>query len=158
RPAWHARSAPGRAPAGPPGRTAPPPPTRAGARRRRIGWWRETCGRGLEAPRVPSEACRRSGASARRRVTKLSPWRLDVRQRRFVAPGAPPRDGEEVLLEAARHGPGRTRADAAIVELADGRDLGRRPGKEGFVGQIYLVAGEALLADLQALVAEHSQR
>jgi hypothetical protein len=37
-----------------------------------------------------------------------------------------------------------TRADLAVVEFTDRRDFGGRPGEEGFVGDVDLVAGDAL--------------
>ena len=40
-------------------------------------------------------------------------------------------------------------ADAATVQFADGRYFGGGAGKEGFVGDVDLIAGDALFVDFQ---------
>src|SRR5439155_1394198 len=83
-------------------------------------------------------------------VTKCS----DVRQPGAAAIVATTDDREEQLLEAARRRTGLAVADAAIVELADRRHLRGRAGEERLVGEIYLVAGEALLTAGDAELGE----
>src|SRR5512138_3783699 len=46
--------------------------------------------------------------------------------------------------------PARARSNGAVVEFADRRHLGGGAGKEGLVGDVYLVAGNALLDDLES--------
>jgi hypothetical protein len=50
-------------------------------------------------------------------------------------------------LEALGDGTRAAVADDASVHLADGRDLGRGAREEAFVGDVDLVAGDALLLD-----------
>src|SRR5713226_4271680 len=57
---------------------------------------------------------------------------------------------EEQLLDLGRDRSARARADHAPVELADRRDLGRRAGEEGLVGDVDVVAGDAPGNDLVA--------
>src|SRR5439155_1186827 len=83
-------------------------------------------------------------------VTKCS----DVRQPGAAAIVATTDDREEQLLETARRRTGLAVADAAIVELADRRHLRGRAGKERLVGEVYLVAGEALLTAGDAELGE----
>ena len=48
------------------------------------------------------------------------------------------------------HWPNVAVADRAVVQLADGRDVGSGPGKEDLVGEIKLAAPYAALNDLHA--------
>src|SRR5690606_17403914 len=48
--------------------------------------------------------------------------------------------------------PAPARADAAVVDFADGRDLGGGAGEEGFVGDVDVVARQALGDHLQSQV------
>ena len=50
---------------------------------------------------------------------------------------------EEQFLDLGRDRSARALAYRAPVELADGRDLGRGAGEEGFVGDVDVVAREA---------------
>ena len=60
---------------------------------------------------------------------------------------------EVAPLQQLGHGPARAGADDAAVDLADGRDLGRGAREEGLVGDVDLVAADAPLAHLDALLA-----
>ncbi len=61
-------------------------------------------------------------------------------------------DVEERALDLLRHGATAARADGDAVEFADGRDLGGRTGEERLVGNVHLVARDALLHEFQAQV------
>src|SRR5438046_10645716 len=66
---------------------------------------------------------------------------------------------EEEFLDLGRDRSARALAYGAPVELADGRDLGRGAGEEGFVGDIDVVASEAPGNDFIAqLVREGDDR
>ncbi len=59
-------------------------------------------------------------------------------------------DVEKSILDALGDRAAIPRAEGDAVELADGGDFGRRAGKEGFVSDVNLVAGDALFLDGQA--------
>src|SRR3954469_15592868 len=58
-------------------------------------------------------------------------------------------DVEERALDLLGDRPARARTELDAVELADRRDLGRRAGEERFVGDVDLVARDALFDQLQ---------
>ena len=66
------------------------------------------------------------------------------------------------VLEAGLHragdGAGLAGADRVVVDLADGRQLGRGAGDEDLVGQVELGAGDVALDDLVAEVARDLDR
>src|SRR4051794_34239718 len=61
-------------------------------------------------------------------------------------------DVEEGVLDLLGDRPARADADLHAVEFADRRDLGRGAGEEGLVGDVDLVARDALLHHLEPQV------
>src|SRR5256885_1115765 len=61
-------------------------------------------------------------------------------------------DVKEGLLDLFGEGAAAARADLDAVYLADGRDFGGRAGEEDFIGDVQLVARDALLHHFQAQV------
>ena len=61
-------------------------------------------------------------------------------------------DVKEGLLDLFGEGAAAARADLDAVHLADGRDFGGRAGEEDFIGDVQLVARDALLHHFQAQV------
>src|SRR5690606_9527265 len=68
----------------------------------------------------------------------------------LVAPGD---DVEEQRLQLLGDRSAPPVPDRPVVELPDRGDLGRRPGEEGLVGDVHLVARDALLDHVDAEVA-----
>src|SRR5262245_41170625 len=67
-------------------------------------------------------------------------------------------DGEEGFLEAAGHRASGALADGAVIDLADRGDLGGGAGEEDLVGDVELVAGDRLLANIDPLLAQEVDR
>src|SRR5690606_3376864 len=61
------------------------------------------------------------------------------------------------LLQLFGHRATATNADLTTVDFADRRDFGGSTGEERFVGDIYLVAGDALLDEIDAELARQGQ-
>src|SRR4051794_5733548 len=113
--------------------------------------------RGFGQKMTPGPCSSAALSSTAARVPSCAMFLSDLREPLGVLRIAAVDDVEERALDLLGDRPARAAAELDAVELADRGHLGRGAGEERLVADVELVAGDALLDQLQAEVAADRQ-